>query len=235
MVGRPLPRETWDPLERRTNGKVTSWATINFIGRKCGIRSALVKKPLSFGQYGTNLLPSMNGGHESLRSLFQSNASFASLTQVSLSNTNFGIASELGGHGDGPLSSCMNFVGLGLVTMTTSTGNNPHSGKGFLVNMVKRLKLGTSLGVLHCGPFGSNIMIRCSTMKNGMKLKFNIGFGMSSLSMPKRLGIGWSNKLKLVASWRKPCSKVLTKLGVLVVLCRRHNLHIEWNSKRLHR
>ena len=53
---------------------------------------------------------------------FSNNAPFVSLTRVSLSNTNFGTVFKLGGHGDGPPTLCMNFVGLGQATMITLIG-----------------------------------------------------------------------------------------------------------------
>ena len=40
-------------------------------------------------------------------------------------------------------------------------------------------------------------------------------FGMSWSSTPRWCGSGWSNTLRLVVSQPQPCSKVLTKLGVL--------------------
>jgi hypothetical protein len=79
----------------------------------------------------------------------------------------------------------------------------------------KRLKFSTSLGLLHFGSFGLNAMTMRSTMNNGTNLRSRIGFGMNSSFTPKWLRIGCLKKLRLAASPRRSCSKVLTKLGSL--------------------
>jgi hypothetical protein len=79
----------------------------------------------------------------------------------------------------------------------------------------KCVKFGTSLGVLHFGPFGLNVMTKCSIINTGTSLRSSKGFGTNSLFTPKRLGIGWLNKSRLATSPQWPYSKALTKLGVL--------------------
>ena len=49
---------------------------------------------------------------------------------VNQSSTNFGIAFKHGGHGDGPRSSCMSYVGLEPATMIAFSGDKFPSGKG---------------------------------------------------------------------------------------------------------
>ena len=163
MAGNPLVKETRTPPGRRKNGKVTFRVTIGFIGHKCGTHFGPGKKPHSFGQFGIRRWQSMNGGPVSLRSLFLNNVFFVSLTRVNRLNINFGIASKLEGHGDGPRSSCMNCVGLGPVTTIVSIGNKHSLGKGSLRDMARRLKFGIFLEALLFGPFGLNAMTKCST------------------------------------------------------------------------
>ena len=110
-VETPLSIETRDPLVRWTNGKATSRVTIGSIGHRFGIYSGPEKRLLSFGQFGMKLLLLMSGGLALGRLQFPSNVYFASLTQASRLNINFGTTFKLGEHGDGPLSLCMNFVG----------------------------------------------------------------------------------------------------------------------------
>ena len=190
MGGKQLAKEIRTPPVRPINGKATYRATINFIGRKCGIRSELVKRPLSFGLFGTKRLQSMSGGLASPRCQFPNNVRFVSLTRANRLNTNFGIVSKPGGCGDGPHSLCMNFVGLGPGTTTASTGNNRSLEKGSRVDMGRKAKFGISLGALPFGPFGLNVMTRSSTMSNGTIPRSITAFGMTLLSMPKWLGTG---------------------------------------------
>ena len=56
------------------------------------------------------------------------------------SSTNFGIAFKLGGLGDGPLLSCMNYVGLELAIIIVLTLNKFSLGKGFQKNAVKKFQ-----------------------------------------------------------------------------------------------
>ena len=99
------------PLAWQTNGKATSWVTISSIGHKFGNRSDPEKKLHLCGQFGTKLLQSMSGGLVLHQPLLLSNVCFAFPIPVSQSNINYGTASKQGGHGDGPRSLCMNFVG----------------------------------------------------------------------------------------------------------------------------
>ena len=98
-------------------------------------------------------------------------------------------------------------------------------------SLVKKLKYGTSSGMLHVGPFGSNTMTKCSIKNNGMKLRSSNGFGMTSLSTPKWLGVIEQIKISsfLVMAMLQGFDKTWETRHVL---CRRHNLYIEWNWKR---
>ena len=129
--------ETRAPPGRRINGKVISQVTIGSTGHKFGTHYGPGKKRHSFGQFGIRRWPSMSGGPALHRPLSLNNVCFASLTLVNQSNINFGIASKLEGHGDGPRSSCTNFVGLERVTMIVSIGNKCCLGKEFLRDMAK--------------------------------------------------------------------------------------------------
>jgi hypothetical protein len=110
MEGKFLLVEIKVPLGRRKNGKATSQVTIGSNGRKCGTPSGPVKKPLSFGRYGTRRSRLMNGELGLPRHLSQSNAYFVSPTLASRSSTNFGIASKLGERGGGPPTLCTSFA-----------------------------------------------------------------------------------------------------------------------------
>lgn len=82
----------------------------------------------------------------------------------------------------------------------------------------KNLKYGTSLGTLLLGPFGSNVMTKCPILNNGTSLRSSIGFGMNSSSMPKRLGTGWSNKLRWSNSLWRDMLQGFDKLGMIGML-----------------
>ena len=97
---------------RRRNGKATSHATMGFTGHWCEIYFGPEKKPLSFGQLGTRHLLSTSGEPALHRCLSPNNVCFASLILASQLSISFGIASKLGGCGDGPPLLCMNFAGL---------------------------------------------------------------------------------------------------------------------------
>ena len=56
-------------------------------------------------------------------------------------------------------------------------------------------------------------MIRCLTKNNGINPRFNTLFGMSSLCMPRLLGLGWLIWSSLVPTWPRPSSKASLKLG----------------------
>ena len=56
--------------------------------------------------------------------------------------------------GDGPLSSCMNSVGLEPVIMIVSIGNKLSLEKGSLVNTARKVRFGIFLGALPFGLFG---------------------------------------------------------------------------------
>ena len=73
-----------------------------------------------------------------------SNVYFAFLTQVSMSNKNFGIAFKQEGCGDGPRLSCMNFAGIERAIMIASIGSKHYLVKRFPKNTAKSLKFGTS-------------------------------------------------------------------------------------------
>ena len=115
-------------LERRKNGKVTSRVITSYIGRKFGIRFVMGKKSCSFwliwhktvavNEWRAQVVP------VSISKQCECLPVSASLTLASQSNTKFGTASKLGGHGDGLPSLCMNFVELELATMIASIGNN---------------------------------------------------------------------------------------------------------------
>ena len=162
---------TQEPHMWWTNDRATYQVITGSIGLKVGTHSAWVKKPRSCGPSGTKQWQFMNGGLALHWHLSLSNSSFAFLTQVSQSSINFGIAFKLGGHGDGPCLSCTNYVGLELVTMIVLIGSMPCLGKGFLRNIIKRSRFGTSLGVLYFGPFGLSATTKCSTMNVGIESK----------------------------------------------------------------
>ena len=111
MEERSLLVEIKVPRGRRTNGKVIFRVTIGFNGLKCGTPSGPERKPPSFGQFGTRRLRLMSGELGLPQLLSQNNASFAFPILANRSSTNSGIVSKLGGRGDGPPTSCTNFVG----------------------------------------------------------------------------------------------------------------------------
>ena len=86
----------------------------------------------------------MNEGYTLPRCPFPSNVFLAFLTQSELVKHKFGIASKLCELGDGPLSSCMIYVGLGLAIMIAFIGSKPSLVKRFLNRLPKRLRFGTS-------------------------------------------------------------------------------------------
>ena len=105
------------------------------------IHIGLARKQLSCGSSGIKQWQLMNGGLTLHWPPSPNNVFFVSLTQTNQSNINFGIASKLGGLGDGPRSSCMSFVELELATMIASNGNKLYLGKGFLRNSAKTIKI----------------------------------------------------------------------------------------------
>lgn len=82
-----------------------------------------------------------------------------------------GLHSSLEKPGSGPLSLCMNYVGFGPVIVIASIENKPSLGKGFLRNLPKNLRFGTSSVALPFGLFGVSVMLECSIKNNGTSLK----------------------------------------------------------------
>ena len=160
----------------------------------------------------------MNGELLLHRHQSPSNVCFVFLILVSRSNANFGIAFKPGEHGDGPRSSCTNFVGFAHAIMLASIGSKFCLGKEFPKSMAKWSKFGTSLGAPRFGPFGLNVMIKCSIMSNGTSLRSSSGSWMSLSSTPKRRGNECLNKSRITVSRRLPCFKASTKLGELETL-----------------
>ena len=124
-------------LARWTNGRATFRATIGSIDRKYGTPTDPVKKPRLCGQFGTKPLSLMNGELLLHRHQSPSNVCFVFLILVSRSNANFGIAFKPGEHGDGPRSSCTNFVGFAHAIMLASIGSKFCLGKEFPKSMAK--------------------------------------------------------------------------------------------------
>ena len=89
MVGTISVEGTLKPLRRRTNGKVTFQGTTSFIGHKCGTRCDRARKPRLFGRFGIRRWRSMNGGPVLHRLLFQSNVCSAYLTPMNRSKHKF--------------------------------------------------------------------------------------------------------------------------------------------------
>jgi hypothetical protein len=58
-------------------------------------------------------------------------------------------------------------------------------------------------------------MRKSSIPNTGMNRRSSTAFGVSSSSMPRRLGNGYSNKSRLTSSLLRPCSKGLTRCGEL--------------------
>jgi hypothetical protein len=77
----------------------------------------------------------MSGGSTLHRLQFPSNVFFTSLTRVSRSNINYGIAFKQGGHGDGPRLLCMNFTRLELAIIIASIESKHCLGIWFPINM----------------------------------------------------------------------------------------------------
>ena len=133
---------TWEPHARRIYGKAISQETTSFIGLRCGICFGPGKKPRSCGPFGIKQWQLMYEGLALHQRLSPNDVPFASQTWVNRSNTNPGIAFKLGGHGDGPHLSCMNYVGLELATMIVLSKSKLCLGKGLLRNLAKISKFG---------------------------------------------------------------------------------------------
>lgn len=73
------------------------------------------------GLFGITLSRLMKEGPVLLWPLFPSSVCYALPTLVSQLNTSYGVAFRLGVLGVGPLSSCMNYVGLRLGIMRLET------------------------------------------------------------------------------------------------------------------
>jgi hypothetical protein len=100
-------------------------------------------------------------------------------------------------------------------------------------SMAPRLKFGTSLGALLFGPFGLSATTRSLTMSNGMKLGSSIAYWDELIMYAKT---AWERVLKQIKISKFSAVSMLQGFdktwGAKNVLCRRHNLHIEWNLKK---
>ena len=195
---------TRGPLERRISGKDTSRATIGSNGPKCWTLLERAKRPHSFGPFGIRRWRSTNGGLKLHRHQSPSNVFFVCLIRVNRLNISFGIASKPGELGDGLLSSCMNFAGLGPAITIVSIGNKRCSGKGFRRSIVRKSLFGIYLEGSLFGPFGLSVMTKCSIKNNGIYLRSNTRFGMNLSSMPKLLGSGFWSKSRRRITLRRP-------------------------------
>lgn len=99
------------------------------------------------GLFGITLSRLMNGGHVLLWPLFPNSVCYAFPTLVSQLNTSFGVAFKLSVLGVGPLSSCMNYVGLRLAIMRLET--NPPLGKRFLRRLLRKSRRDIALWIEH--------------------------------------------------------------------------------------
>ena len=125
-------------LGRRRSGKATFLATIGFIGPKCRIHYGPIKKRPSCGHFGIKRWRLISGELELHRPPSPNNVLFVCPTRVNESNTNFGTASKLEGHGNGLRSSCTNFAGCSPTITIASTGNTFCLEKIVLRNMAKK-------------------------------------------------------------------------------------------------
>ena len=141
--------------------------TIDSFGFKYGTLFAPAKNERLFGPFGTRRLRSTSGEH--VLHLSPNNVCFASPIQVNPLNTSFRIAFKLGGLDVGQHLSCINHVEFVRAIMIFLIGNKPSLGKKILRNTVRKSKFGTILEVLPFGPFGWNVMTKCSITNNDMK------------------------------------------------------------------
>ena len=155
------------PSVRVINGKIIYRVTIDSFGFKYGTLFAPAKKERLFGPFGTRRLRSTSGEH--VLHLSPNNVWFASPIQVNPLNTSFRIAFKLGGLDVGQHLSCINHVEFVRAIMIFLIGNKPSLGKKILRNTVRKSKFGTILEVLPFGPFGWNVMTKCSITNNDMK------------------------------------------------------------------
>lgn len=121
---------TWllGQLMWQTNGNITSHKSTISIGHKCGIHVNHANEQPSCGSFGKRKSWSMNGGVVLPWCLSPSNASFAFHTLLNQSNIINMIALRLGEPSNGPLLSCMNFVGWGWGKLSLET--KPSLAKG---------------------------------------------------------------------------------------------------------
>lgn len=83
-------------------------------------------------------------------------------------------------------------------------------GKGSLNTMLRKSTFGTSFMAIRFEKFELSIVFN-QELRHEPRL--NTLFGMSSLCMPRLLGLGWLNWSSLVPTQPRPSSKVSSKLG----------------------
>jgi len=183
---------------------VEKWQGYFMRNNKFLLVSSLGPSPLMQGSYllcgpfGTKLLYVVNKRRVCIAHVFISKQYiFAFPTRVSWLNIRFGIESKHGEFGNGPLSSCLNYVRSKPVIMIASRENKPSLGKGFLRSLLRLSWFGTSSAAWHFGSSRSNTMTRCFTKNVGMNSKLNTSFGMTPSCTMRWLGQGWWNMLRL--------------------------------------
>ena len=98
--------------------------------------------------------------------------------------------------------------------------------------MVEKLKFGISLGEPRSAPFRLRAMTKCSTMNNGMNPKSNTRIWDEVVVYAKAAWEHAIKQIKVRSSFVAPRLQGIDQTGGTGnVLCRRHNLHVEWKWK----